>query len=84
MQGVCLVGIFIKVTPFAGRSGMGDEQVLASVEKYIRKYFGKRGEKVVQENITCVRHGLTDVMEVPAEVIGTATAVAAGELVAAK
>ena len=84
MQGVCLVGIFIRVTPFAGRSGMGDEQVLTSVEKYIRKYFGKRGEKVVQENLTCVRHGLTDVMEVPAEVIGGGAEVAAGELVAAK
>ena len=84
MQGVVLVGIFIRVTPFAGRSGMGDEQVLASVEKYIRKYFGKRGEKVVQENITCVRHGLTDVMEIPAEVIGGAAEVPAGELVAAK
>ena len=84
MQGVCLVGIFIKVTPFAARSGMGDEQVLASVEKYIRKYFGKRGEKVVQENLVCVKHGLTDVKEIPAEVIGSAAAVAAGELVAAK
>ena len=84
MQGVCLVGIFIKVTPFASRSGMGDEQVLASVEKYIRKYFGKRGEKVVQENITCVRHGLTDVMEIPAEVIGGVAQVPARELVAAQ
>lgn len=80
MQGVCLVGIFIKVTPFAGRSGMGDEQVLASVEKYIRKYFGKRGEKVVQENITCVRHGLTDVREVPAEVIGGVVEIVASEV----
>jgi pyruvate-ferredoxin/flavodoxin oxidoreductase len=84
MQGVCLVGIFIKVTPFAARSGMGDEQVLASVEKYIRKYFGKRGEKVVQENLVCVKHGLTDVKEIPAEVIGGGVEVAAGELVAAK
>ena len=84
MQGVCLVGIFIKVTPFAGRSGMGEEQVLGAVEKYIRKYFGKRGEKVVQENLVCVKHGLTDVKEIPAEVIGSAAAVAAGELVAAK
>jgi pyruvate-ferredoxin/flavodoxin oxidoreductase len=32
MQGVVLVGIFIKVTPFASRSGMGDEQVLGAVE----------------------------------------------------
>src|SRR6185436_16900391 len=46
MQGVCLVGIFIRVTPFAAKSGMSDEHVLESVEKYIRKYFGKRGEHV--------------------------------------
>jgi pyruvate-ferredoxin/flavodoxin oxidoreductase len=69
MQGVCLVGIFIKVTPFASKSGMSDEQVLASVEKYIRKYFGKRGENVVQENLKCVREGLKSVMEIPWNVI---------------
>jgi pyruvate-ferredoxin/flavodoxin oxidoreductase len=69
MQGVCLVGIFIKVTPFASRSGMGDDQVLVSVEKYIRKYFGKRGEHVVQENLKCVREGLKSVMEIPWDII---------------
>jgi len=69
MQGVCLVGIFIRVTPFASRSGMSDEQVLASVEKYIRKYFGKRGETVVQENLKCVREGLKSVMEIPWSII---------------
>lgn len=65
MQGVVLVGIFIRVTPFAERSGMTDDQVLVSVEKYIRKYFGKRGEKVVQENLTCVREGLKGVKQIP-------------------
>jgi pyruvate-ferredoxin/flavodoxin oxidoreductase len=69
MQGVCLVGIFIRVTPFASRSGMSDEHVLESVEKYIRKYFGKRGEHVVQENLKCVREGLKSVMEIPWNVI---------------
>lgn len=69
MQGVCLVGIFIKVTPFATRSGMSDEQVLGAVEKFIRKYFGKRGETVVQENLKCVREGLKSVMEVPWSII---------------
>lgn len=69
MQGVCLVGIFIRVTPFASRSGMSDDHVLESVEKYIRKYFGKRGEHVVQENLKCVREGLKSVMEIPWNVI---------------
>ena len=72
MQGVVLVGIFIKVTPFATRSGMSEDQVLGMVEKYVRKYFGKRGEKVVQENLLCVKHGLKDVREVPWEVMNQA------------
>ncbi len=87
MQGVCLVGIFIRVTPFASRSGMGDEQVLGAVEKYIRKYFGKRGEHVVQENLKCVREGLKSVMEIPWNVISapaTAKAKASEEVVFAK
>jgi pyruvate-ferredoxin/flavodoxin oxidoreductase len=70
MQGVVLVGIFIKITPFAARSGMGEDQVLGAVEKYIRKYFGKRGEKVVQENVRCVKQGLKDVQEIPWNIIG--------------
>jgi pyruvate-ferredoxin/flavodoxin oxidoreductase len=74
MQGVCLVGIFIRVTPFASRAGMGDDQVLTSVEKYIRKYFGKRGEHVVQENLKCVREGLKSVMEIPWNVISAPAA----------
>jgi pyruvate-ferredoxin/flavodoxin oxidoreductase len=69
MQGVVLVGIFIKVTPFAARYRMGEVEVLAAVEKFIRKYFGKRGEHVVQENLACVKKGLKDVREIPAEVL---------------
>lgn len=83
MQGVVLVGIFIKVTPFAADSGMGQEEILNSVEKYIRKYFGKRGEKVVQENLRCVKLGLNEVKEIPREVIGQTTP-AASELIMAK
>jgi pyruvate-ferredoxin/flavodoxin oxidoreductase len=85
MQGVCLVGIFVRVTPFASRSGMGDEQVLTAVEKYIRKYFGKRGEHVVEENLKCVRAGL-DVMSIPWEIIanGATAAKRTEEVVFAK
>jgi pyruvate-ferredoxin/flavodoxin oxidoreductase len=79
MQGVVLVGIFIRVTPFAARSGMGEAQVLGAVEKYIRKYFGKRGEPVVQENLRCVVEGLRNVREIPADLIADdAPATAAG------
>ena len=83
MQGVVLVGIFIKVTPFAERSGMSEDDIRQGVEKYIRKYFGKRGEKVVQENLECVKHGLKEVREISQDITHS-EASAAGELVAAK
>ena len=43
--------------------------MVGAVEKYICKYFGKRGEHVVQENLMCVRRGLLDVMEIPRAII---------------
>ena len=48
---------------------MTDEQVYAGVEKALRKYFGKRGEQVVQDNLTCVKRGYSEMQEMPQEVI---------------
>src|SRR5438045_1385897 len=60
MQGIVLLGAFLKLTPFAKESEMSDEQVYAGVEKALRKYFGKRGDRVVQDNLTCVRRGYSE------------------------
>src|SRR5439155_8330798 len=57
MQGIVLLGAFLKLTPYAKESEMSDEQVYAGVEKALCKYFGKRGDRVVQANLTCVRRG---------------------------
>jgi pyruvate-ferredoxin/flavodoxin oxidoreductase len=65
MQGIVLLGAFLKLTPYARSSGMNDEQVYAGVEKALRKYFGKRGEQVVQDNLTCVKRGYSEMQEVP-------------------
>ena len=69
MQGIVLLGAFLKLTPYARQSEMTDEQVYAGVEKALRKYFGKRGDRVVQDNLTCVKRGYSDMKEVPAELI---------------
>ena len=47
-----------------------EEQLYAGVEKALRKYFGKRGERVVQDNLTCVKRGYSEMKQVPAEIIG--------------
>lgn len=69
MQGIVLLGVFLKVTPFAEQSGLDHDRLLAGVERSLRKYFGRRGEAVVAENLECVRRGLDEVREVPREVI---------------
>ncbi|UCC65650.1 MAG: 2-oxoacid:acceptor oxidoreductase family protein, partial [Anaerolineae bacterium] len=51
MQGIVLLGIFLKATPFSEEAGLADEEVLDRSEKALRKYFGKRGEAVVQANL---------------------------------
>jgi len=69
MQGIVLLGAFLKLTPFAEQSGMSDEEVYAGVETALRKYFGKRGEQVVQDNLTCVQRGYSELIELPQELI---------------
>ncbi|REK05537.1 MAG: pyruvate ferredoxin oxidoreductase [Planctomycetota bacterium] len=69
MQGIVLLGAFLKLTPYGGSSGMTDEQVYEGVEKALRKYFGKRGERVVQDNLQCVKRGYQELREVPQSII---------------
>ena len=35
------------------------------MEKALRKYFGKRGDRVVQDNLTCVKRGYSEMKEIP-------------------
>ena len=69
MQGIVLLGGFLKLTPYGRNSGMTDDQVYAGVEKAIRKYFGKRGDRVVQDNMTCIKRGYQEMQEVSQEII---------------
>src|SRR5205807_1473030 len=71
MQGIVLLGAFLKLTPYARESNMSDEHVYEGVEKALRKYFGKRGDRVVQDNLNCVRRGYSEMQEIPAAVIAS-------------
>jgi pyruvate-ferredoxin/flavodoxin oxidoreductase len=69
MQGIVLLGIFLKVTPFAADAGLSDDEVLEGVEKALHKYFGRRGEAVVQANLKAVQRGFEEVFELSPDVI---------------
>ncbi|GMV79403.1 MAG: hypothetical protein AMXMBFR7_05870 [Planctomycetota bacterium] len=77
MQGVVLVGTFMKITPFQKRLALTDEQVFAGIEKVVRKYWGKRGDKVVAENMAAITRGFKEFLEIPRAVIGENTVQAA-------
>jgi pyruvate-ferredoxin/flavodoxin oxidoreductase len=65
MQGIVLLGVFLRVAPFVQERGLSAAEVDATVEKSLRKFFGKRGERVVQENLAAVRRGRSEVLEIP-------------------
>jgi len=62
MQGIVLLGIFLRSTPFAAETP--EDDLYPAIEKSLRKYFGKRGEQVVQDNLVCVKRGFAEVNEI--------------------
>jgi pyruvate-ferredoxin/flavodoxin oxidoreductase len=64
MQGIVLLGSFLRLTPFAERAGLDKQQLFEALEKVLRKYFGKRGERVVADNMNAARRGYEEVQEV--------------------
>ena len=64
MQGIVLVGVFLRVAPFVERQGLSEAELFAGVERSLRKFFGKRGEAVIQENLAAVRRGYAEIVEV--------------------
>jgi pyruvate-ferredoxin/flavodoxin oxidoreductase len=69
MQGIVLLGAFLRLTPYAKQSSMSDAQVYEGVEKALRKYFGKRGDRVVQDNLNCVQRGYSEMKEIPPAIV---------------
>ena len=69
MAGIVLLGVFLRITPFAERYKMTYDDVMKGVEKALRKYFGKRGEQVVRDNMRAVERGYKEVFEIPQGII---------------
>ncbi|HVP43605.1 MAG TPA: 2-oxoacid:acceptor oxidoreductase family protein [Terriglobales bacterium] len=69
MQGIVLLGAFLRLTPFAEKAGLDDKKLFASLEKTLTKYFGKRGGQVVKDNMVAARRGFDEVtlIEPPAK-----------------
>ena len=64
MQGIALVGVFLRVAPFAKTAGLEREALLEAVGERLGRFFGKRGSAVIEANrelIAAAYDGLIDV-----------------------
>lgn len=66
MQGIALVGVFFRVTPFAARAGLDRDRLLVEVRERLGRFFGKRGAKVVDANLALIREAYDSVIDVTA------------------
>ena len=68
MNGVALVGVFLKVSPFAERAGLNREALMDSVRGNLTRFFGKRGTAVVDANLAVIQGAYDGVIDVTAEI----------------
>ncbi|HET7677984.1 MAG TPA: 2-oxoacid:acceptor oxidoreductase family protein [Candidatus Limnocylindrales bacterium] len=68
MQGVALVGVFLRLTPFAARAGLGRDELLEAVRPQLVRFFGKRGGRVVDANLELIAAAYDGVVDVTAAV----------------
>jgi pyruvate-ferredoxin/flavodoxin oxidoreductase len=68
MQGVALVGVFLKVSPFAERAGLNRAALMDSVRANLTRFFGKRGAAVVDANLAVIQGGYDGVIDVTAAI----------------
>jgi pyruvate-ferredoxin/flavodoxin oxidoreductase len=71
MQGVALVGVFLRVAPFAGRAGLDRDTLLEAVRARLGRFFGKRGGAVVDANLAVIAEAYDHLIDVTAAVAVT-------------
>jgi pyruvate-ferredoxin/flavodoxin oxidoreductase len=64
MQGIVLLGAFLRLTPFREQAGLSEEELFAALEKTLEKYFGRRGKQVIADNLAAARRGYHEVTQV--------------------
>jgi pyruvate-ferredoxin/flavodoxin oxidoreductase len=73
MQGVALVGVFLRVAPFAERAGLDRAALMAAVRRQLTRFFGKRGGRVVEANLAVIEAAYDNLIDVTAAITGQPT-----------
>jgi pyruvate-ferredoxin/flavodoxin oxidoreductase len=68
MQGNAFQGAFFHASDIQQRSGLTEENLFKAIENQLKDKFGKKGQRVVDDNLRVVKRGYTEIHEIPAEV----------------
>jgi pyruvate-ferredoxin/flavodoxin oxidoreductase len=68
-QGIVLLGIFLKHTPFQKDLNLTEEELFNTVEQAVGKYWGRKGADVVSANMKAIHRGYSEVLEIPRSLI---------------
>jgi len=66
MQGIALVGVFLRVAPFSVQSGLDRGALMAAVGERLGRFFGKRGDAVLDANLALVGDAYDQLIDVTA------------------
>ncbi len=64
MQGIAFQGAFFATSPVAQQKNLSEEQLIEAIENQLQKKFGRKGARVVQENLRVVKRGFDEVKTV--------------------
>ena len=66
MQGNAFQGAFFHASDVKERAGLSDENLFTAIENQLEAKFGKKGKRIVEDNLRVVRRGFEEIYEIPA------------------
>ncbi|MFH0935000.1 MAG: 2-oxoacid:acceptor oxidoreductase family protein, partial [Pseudomonadota bacterium] len=69
MQGNAFQGAFFHASDVKERAGLSEETLFTAIEKQLEDKFGKKGKRVVEDNLRVVRRGYEELQEIAPELM---------------
>ncbi|GBG13141.1 pyruvate-ferredoxin/flavodoxin oxidoreductase [Novimethylophilus kurashikiensis] len=70
MQGNVFQGAFFAASPVMQNANLTEEQLFAAIENQLESKFGKKGKRVVEDNLRVVRRGFVESHEITGQQVG--------------
>ncbi len=83
MQGIAFQGAFFHASDVMAKAGLNEETLFKAIENQLEAKFGKKGRRVVEDNLRVVRRGYEQLIRIPVEVmkVGARQALLKSEIV---